>query len=37
MKTVRLKIKRRENENASSYWEEFEIPYRPAMNIISCL
>jgi len=37
MKTVRLKIKRRENENAPSYWEEFEIPYRPAMNVISCL
>ena len=37
MKTVRLKIKRRESENAQTYWEEFEVPYRPAMNVISCL
>ncbi len=37
MKTVRLKIKRRESENTPSYWEEFEVPYRPAMNVIACL
>lgn len=37
MKTVRLKIKRRDEEKAPSYWEEFEIPYRPSMNVISCL
>ncbi len=37
MKTVSLKIRRRENPESDSYWEEFEIPYRPAMNVIICL
>ncbi|MBU1699359.1 MAG: succinate dehydrogenase iron-sulfur subunit [Candidatus Eisenbacteria bacterium] len=34
---IRLKIKRQENPNSKSYWEEFEIPYRPQHNIISVL
>ncbi|MEA2173219.1 MAG: succinate dehydrogenase / fumarate reductase, iron-sulfur subunit [Blastocatellia bacterium] len=36
-KTVQIRIKRRENPDAPQYWEEFEIPYRPNLNIISCL
>jgi succinate dehydrogenase / fumarate reductase iron-sulfur subunit len=36
-KTITLKIKRQKDQNSASYWEEFELPYRPAMNVISCL
>ncbi len=36
-KTVYLKIKRRESPQSESYWEEFELPYRPAMNVLVCL
>ena len=36
-KKIILKIKRRKNQEAPAYWEEFEIPYRPNMNVISCL
>lgn len=35
--TIYLKIKRQDGPDSVSYWEEFEIPYRPSMNIISCL
>lgn len=35
--TIYLKIKRQDARNGESYWEDFEIPYRPRMNIISCL
>jgi succinate dehydrogenase / fumarate reductase iron-sulfur subunit len=35
--TVVIRIKRRENPDANQYWEEFELPYRPNLNIISCL
>ena len=35
--TLYLKIRRQDTPDAAPYWEEFEIPYRPAMNIISCL
>src|SRR3954470_23319990 len=34
---VRIKIKRQSDPKASSYWEEFELPYRPGMNVISSL
>jgi succinate dehydrogenase / fumarate reductase iron-sulfur subunit len=34
---VDLKIRRRERQDAAPYWEEFRIPYRPNLNIISCL
>lgn len=34
---ITLRIKRRDDPNSESYWEEFEIPYRPAMNLIGCL
>lgn len=35
--TIRFRIKRKENPQTDFYWEEFEIPYRPSLNIISCL
>lgn len=36
-KTIRLKVKRRDTPQQAPYWEEFEIPYRPRMNVISVL
>jgi len=34
---VDIRIRRRENPDAPQRWEEFRIPYRPNLNIISCL
>lgn len=36
-KSVELRIHRRENPDAPAHWEDFVIPYRPNLNIISCL
>src|SRR3954470_9813565 len=36
-KEVVLRIRRRERQDAEARWEEFAIPYRPNLNIISCL
>ncbi len=36
-KTIKFKIKRQTQANSEPYWEEYAIPYRPNMNIISCL
>src|SRR5918911_2290074 len=36
-KPVVIRIRRREKPGAEQRWEEFEIPYRPNLNIISCL
>src|SRR5271167_2204050 len=36
-KSVIIKIKRQNNPNSKSYWEEFELAYQPNMNVISCL
>ncbi|HMF55496.1 MAG TPA: succinate dehydrogenase iron-sulfur subunit [Pyrinomonadaceae bacterium] len=36
-KSVVIRIRRRERPGAEQRWEEFEIPYRPNLNIISCL
>ncbi|MTD29635.1 succinate dehydrogenase iron-sulfur subunit [Planomicrobium sp. YIM 101495] len=36
-KTVTLKVERRNSTDETSYWEEFELPYRPNMNVISAL
>jgi succinate dehydrogenase / fumarate reductase iron-sulfur subunit len=36
-KSVEIHIRRRANPDSSQYWEEFEVPYRPNLNIISCL
>src|ERR1044071_3129937 len=35
--TVRLRIKRQDGPDQPSRWEEFEVPYRHGMNVISCL
>lgn len=34
---IYLRIKRQDGPNAQPRWERFEIPWRPNMNIISCL
>lgn len=34
---VILRVKRQEGASAKPHWEEFHIPYRPYLNIISCL
>lgn len=35
--TICLKIRRKDSPESDVYWEEFELPYRSGMNIISCL
>jgi succinate dehydrogenase / fumarate reductase iron-sulfur subunit len=36
-KTVRFTIKRQDRPDSPPYWEEFDVPYRPGLNVISCL
>ena len=36
-KTVQIKIKRQATPDSKAYWEEFAVPYRPVMNVISAL
>jgi succinate dehydrogenase / fumarate reductase iron-sulfur subunit len=36
-KFVEIRIKRRDRPDAAQRWEEFRVPYRPNLNIISCL
>ena len=36
-KSVIIKIKRQLTPDAKPSWEEFEIPYKPNMNITSAL
>src|ERR1700687_4069636 len=36
-KSVIIKIKRQATPTSKSQWEEFELPYHPGMNVISCL
>jgi len=36
-RTLTLKIKRQDGPDKPSYWEEYRMPYKPALNIISCL
>jgi succinate dehydrogenase / fumarate reductase iron-sulfur subunit len=35
--TVSIKIKRQENPDAEPRWEEFELAWRPGMNVISAM
>lgn len=37
MKTIHLRIKRQNSPQDQAYWEEFKIPYRANLNIISLL
>src|ERR1043165_1379272 len=34
---VVLRIRRRDKQDEPARWEEFALPYRPNLNIISCL
>ena len=36
-KSVIIKIKRQDTPTSKAYWEEFSLPYRPNMNVISAL
>jgi succinate dehydrogenase / fumarate reductase iron-sulfur subunit len=36
-KNVRLRIKRQDGPHDPSYWQEFELPWQPQMNVISAL
>ena len=36
-KTAIIKIKRQATPNSKSYWEEFELPYKPGRNVTSTL
>lgn len=36
-KSVRIKIRRQDGPDKPHRWEEFDVPRRPQMNIISCL
>jgi succinate dehydrogenase / fumarate reductase iron-sulfur subunit len=36
-KKVRLKVLRQDGPGAKSYWQDFEIPWQPHMNVISAL
>src|SRR5579864_13699 len=36
-KVVIIKIKRQDNPTSQSHWEEFELTYKPGMNVISSL
>ena len=36
-KTITIRIRRQDGPDKLSRWEEFAVPYRPNMNIISCL
>lgn len=36
-RTVRIRIRRQDGPDKPSRWEEFDVPYRANMNIISCL
>src|SRR6202050_2531128 len=36
-KTVIIKIKRQDNPNSKSHWEEFELAWHPGMNVISSM
>lgn len=35
--TVRFKIKRRDGPDQRPYWQEFDVPYTPGMNVIAAL
>jgi len=36
-KNVLVRVKRQAGPDAKPYWEEFELPWRPHMNVIICL
>ncbi len=36
-RTVRLNIRRPDNPHSTPYWEEFDLRWKPGMNVISAL
>jgi succinate dehydrogenase / fumarate reductase iron-sulfur subunit len=36
-KKVRLRVKRQDGPGQKAYWQDFEVPWRPHMNVISAL
>lgn len=36
-KTIRFRIRRQDKAETSPYWHNFDVPYRPNLNVISCL
>ena len=36
-KSIRFRIKRQDSPKTTPYWDEFDVPYRPNLNVISCL
>jgi succinate dehydrogenase / fumarate reductase iron-sulfur subunit len=36
-RNIRIRIRRQDGPGKDSRWEEFDVPHRPNMNIISCL
>ncbi len=36
VKSFRLRIKRQDDRQSAPYWQEFELPYKPNLNVISC-
>ena len=36
-KTIRFRIRRQDAPTTPAYWEEFDVPYLPNLNVISCL
>ena len=37
MENVIIKIKRQESRETKPHWEEYRVPYRPYLNVITCL
>jgi succinate dehydrogenase / fumarate reductase, iron-sulfur subunit len=35
--TIELRIRRQDGPSTAARWEEFSLPYKPGMNVISCL
>jgi succinate dehydrogenase / fumarate reductase iron-sulfur subunit len=35
--TIEVRVKRQKDPDAPPYWEEFSVPYKPRMNVISVL
>jgi succinate dehydrogenase / fumarate reductase iron-sulfur subunit len=36
-RTIRLRIKRQDNQQTTPRWEEFTVPYRSGANVLTCL
>lgn len=36
-KSIRFRIKRQDSPKSTPYWDGFDVPYRPKLNVISCL